>query len=466
MDTKVMTIIVAALVLFVFLIVLIASYKKAAPDEALIITGAALSGSSVEVNQETNSRVKIVKGGGVFVIPILQQATSMSLTTMKIDVTVSNTQSKTMVPVNVNATAILRVGSPKPMIAIASEKILGLSGEELREQLEEMVRGQIRTIVAEMEPIALVQDKQGFSESVLNNVVDQMGKFGLEVTGFTITNISDDNGFYSSTYKADIADKRREAANAIAIADFDMRKVAAENEEAAQEAEQKKAQHVSNFEKETAIIKAKNDKEAAESKAIAEQALALETAKAKKEVAVAEGDVAIIEQEKAAEVATKKVQVAEKEFEATIVTKQNAETKAIKSKAEADAQQIKAIGNAEAEAIQSKGLAEARVQTELAKAMEANGQAVLAQQIIALLPELAKALSEPLSNIDNMTVFNGTKGVTDNSVAGIAQTMAFVKSATGVDLNQIIDQRTSGLVTVSDKKVSASVEAENKAEEI
>ena len=443
-----------AIVIVAVLIIglLIASYHKTGPDQAMVITGALLGKSkSIDSNEEVNSRYKIVKGGGAFIIPVLQQMGLIDLGTMKIDVDVPNTQTQTMVPVNVNATAILRVGSPKSMIAIAAEKIMNLSDEALESQLSEMVRGQIRTIVSEMEPAELVKNKQKFSDSVLENVVSQMGQFGLEVTGLTITKIDDDNGFYKSMYEPDIAAKQRDAANAKARAQRETREVAAQEEQAAQEAEQKTKQNVSNFNKTTAIVEAQNEQE---SKAA--------EAEANRIIAEKNGDTEIMKQEKAAQVATKNVEIAKQRYQAEVVAKQQADSDAlrinadadaysVKATAEAKAAQVRAEGTAEADVIRVSGEAKAEAQAKLGEAFEKNGASMLAKQLIELLPQLVENAAKPLGAIDQMTVFDGGKGVTDTGLSTLPQIFDMIKSTTGMDIADMATQRAAGTVTLANE---------------
>lgn len=443
-----------AIVIVAVLIIglLIASYHKTGPDQAMVITGALLGKSkSIDSNEEVNSRYKIVKGGGAFIIPVLQQMGLIDLGTMKIDVDVPNTQTQTMVPVNVNATAILRVGSPKSMIAIAAEKIMNLSDEALESQLSEMVRGQIRTIVSEMEPAELVKNKQKFSDSVLENVVSQMGQFGLEVTGLTITKIDDDNGFYKSMYEPDIAAKQRDAANAKARAQRETREVAAQEEQAAQEAEQKTKQNVSNFNKTTAIVEAQNEQE---SKAA--------EAEANRIIAEKNGDTEIMKQEKAAQVATKNVEIAKQRYQAEVVAKQQADSDAlrinadadaysVKATAEAKAAQVRAEGTAEADVIRVSGEAKADAQAKLGEAFEKNGTSMLAKQLIELLPQLVENAAKPLEAIDQLTVFDGGKGVTDTGLSTLPQIFDMIKSTTGMDIADMATQRAAGTVTLANE---------------
>lgn len=446
-----MLVVIPVILLAIIIIaVLIGSYHKTGPDQAMVITGALLGkNKSVDTNSEVNSRSKIVKGGGAFVIPILQQRNLIDLRTMKIDVDVPNTQTQTMVPVNVNSTAILRVGSPKKMIAVAAEKIMNLSKDDLESQLSEMVRGQIRTIVSEMEPAELVKNKQKFSDSVLENVVSQMEQFGLEVTGFTITKIDDDNNFYKSTYEPDIAAKQRDAANAKARAEREIREVAAREEQAAQEAEQTTKQNISNFNKTTAIVEAKNQQESQSAEAEANRIIAEKN-----------GDVEIMKQEKAAQVATKNVDIAKQNYQAEVVAKQQAESDAqrinadanaysVKTNAEAKASQVRAEGTAEADIIRASGEAKADAQAKLGDAFEKNGQAMLMKQIIEVLPQLVENAAKPLEAIDSLTVFDGGKGVTDTGLSTLPQILEMVKSTTGMDIADMAQQRAAGMVTLA-----------------
>ena len=77
---------IALVVAFVILVMLVASrYKTVAPDEAMIITGAALGGKNV-LTDESARKVKIVRGGGAFIVPIVQQREHLSLLSHKLDV--------------------------------------------------------------------------------------------------------------------------------------------------------------------------------------------------------------------------------------------------------------------------------------------------------------------------------------------------------------------------------------------
>lgn len=66
-------IIIAVLVLLMLLIVFVSKYQTAKPDEALIISGSYLGSKNVHVDEGGN-KIKIVRGGGAFVLPVFQRS--------------------------------------------------------------------------------------------------------------------------------------------------------------------------------------------------------------------------------------------------------------------------------------------------------------------------------------------------------------------------------------------------------
>ena len=84
-----------------------------------------------------------------------------------------------------------------------------------------------------------------------------------------------------------------------------------------------------------------------------------------------------------------------------------------------------------------------------AEAYAKYNQAAITEMVIKALPEIAKNVAEPLTQIDKITIIgggdNGGNGV--NQVAGnvplvMAKTFEAVKEATGVDLTEIVKAQT------------------------
>ena len=77
---------VVVFVLAVLLIVYVTKYKTVGPDEALIVTGSYLGSKNVHTDDSGN-RIKIIRGGGTFVLPVFQQSEPLSLLSSKLEVT-------------------------------------------------------------------------------------------------------------------------------------------------------------------------------------------------------------------------------------------------------------------------------------------------------------------------------------------------------------------------------------------
>ena len=132
---------------------------------------------------------------------------------------------------------------------------------------------------------------------------------------------------------------------------------------------------------------------------------------------------------------------------------QEAEAKKAQAEAELFAKQqeaagIRAVGEAEAKAIEAKGLAEAEALEKKAEAMKKYGRAAMVEMIVKALPEMAKAIAEPLSTIDKVTIIDGNgEGSGVGSMGSyvpqvLAKTMESVKEVTGIDIADIMRANT------------------------
>ena len=75
-----------------------ARYKTVGPDKAMIVTGSYLGSKNVHID-ESGRKIKIIRGGGAFILPIFQQAEFVSLLSHKLDVTTPEVYTEQGVPV-------------------------------------------------------------------------------------------------------------------------------------------------------------------------------------------------------------------------------------------------------------------------------------------------------------------------------------------------------------------------------
>ena len=129
-GTTILIIIGIVLVILIALIgVFVSKYRTAGPDEALIVTGSYLGSKNVHVDEGGN-KIKIVRGGGTFVLPVFQQAEPLSLLSSKLDVSTPEVYTEQGVPVMADGTAIIKIGGSIEEIATAAEQFLGKTKED------------------------------------------------------------------------------------------------------------------------------------------------------------------------------------------------------------------------------------------------------------------------------------------------------------------------------------------------
>jgi flotillin len=106
---------------------------------------------------------------------------------------------------------------------------------------------------------------------------------------------------------------------------------------------------------------------------------------------------------------------------------------------------IKATGVAEAEIIARKGGAEAEAMKKKADSFKDYNQAAVLQVLLTALPEIARAIAEPLAKTDRITlVSTGGEGTGASRLTGdiakiMAELPAVVESLSGVDIRKLID---------------------------
>ena len=469
---------VVVFLLIAIVAVYVAKYRTAGPDEALIVTGSYLGSKNVHTDDSGN-KIKIIRGGGTFVFPVFQQAEPLSLLSSKLEVTTPEVYTEQGVPVMADGTAIIKIGSSISEIATAAEQFLGKDKHEREAEAREVLEGHLRSILGSMTVEEIYKNRDKFSQEVQRVASQDLAKMGLIIVSFTIKDVRDKNGYLESLGKPRIAQVRRDADIATAEAEKETRIKRALADQEAQKAELARATEIAEAEKDNQLKVAEYRREQEMAKARADQAYELESAKAKQEVTEQEMQVKIIERQKQIELEEKEILRREKQYDSEVKKKadadryaieQNAEAQKRKELAHADAEKYRiealakaeaekvrldgiakadserAQGETEAEIIRLKGLAEAEAKQKIAEAFEQYGQAAILDMIVRMMPEYAKQVAAPLSNIDKITVVDtgsGTNGgankVTSYATDLMASLQESLKESSGIDVKQLIE---------------------------
>ncbi|GAF12708.1 hypothetical protein JCM19045_1917 [Bacillus sp. JCM 19045] len=362
MATEIMVIIgIVVVILAVLLGVFVTRYRTAGPDEALIVTGSYLGGKNVNMD-EAGNRIKIVRGGGTFVMPVFQQAKPLSLLSSKLDVQTPEVYTEQGVPVIADGTAIIKIGGSIGEIATAAEQFLGKTREDREQEAKEVLEGHLRSILGSMTVEEIYKNRERFSQEVQKVASQDLAKMGLIIVSFTIKDLRDTNGYLESLGKPRIAQVKRDADIATADAEKETRIRQADANTQAKRAEIERATEIAESEKNNQLKVAAYRSEQEQAKAQADQAYHLQEARSKQDVTEQQMQIQIIERQKQIELEEKEIVRRERQYDAEVKKKadadrysveQSAEAQKSKHFAEADADKyrVEAMAKAEAEKV-------------------------------------------------------------------------------------------------------------------
>ncbi len=426
--------------------------RKVGPNQALIVYGA--------------GGTKVITGGSHFVIPLYQRAQDFSLELMSFDVAPSQDLYTTQgVAVNVEAVTQIKVRSDEESVKTAAEQFLSKRQEEREALIRLVMEGHLRGIVGQLTVEDLVKDPENVGAKMLKTVTPDMEKMGLEVISFTIKDVRDKNDYISNMGRPQIVQIRKQADIASALAQRDTQiqqanaareaavaKSAADQERVKAETESLALQAES--QRNLSLKKAAFDAEVKKQQASADKAYDIQANMMQQQV-IAEA-VKVTEVEKQAQIKVQQAEIQRRELElqATIQKAAEAERRRVETVAEAERQRlileaqgqadaakargmgdaeanrarglaeaevIRARGLAEAEVIRAKGEAEAEAMKVKAAAFHEYNQAAVLDKLLTGMPEIVRAISEPLSKVDKVTIVstgNGNNGMGASRITG------------------------------------------------
>lgn len=449
-------IIIGAVLVFLVIIGLLMAtqYRKVGPNEALIIAG----GRKRTITLPDGSKIKVgyryKLGGGTFVWPFIEKVYGLPLEVISIYIKTPEVLTHGGIPILAEASAQVKVDSSEEAIRLAAEQFLGTGKEGIRDVATNVLEGKVREVIGTMTVEEIYRGRQEFSRRVVEAAREDLARMGLVILSFSLKDISDTQGYIDALSKPVIAAAKRDAA--IAQAET-------EKEAIIKSSQARKEAEVARLQAEAQIAKAQWENEAkkAESqvfvnqkKAQADFSYELERNRLAQEIKREEAKVKQIEKEHAIQIEELEIKRKEKELEANVLKPADARKYQIKAEAEAEEIRLMAEGKGKAEAmrleaearaeeIRLRGLAEAEAMMKKAQAWERYNEAALLETFIKVLPELAKAIAEPLSKVDKIVIIGGEKGLGTSQITGqITQIMAqmpeVLKTLTGADLSKFL----------------------------
>ena len=453
MGTIILSILPFAIIALVVIVLFCTGYVKAPPDVAYVISG-------------LHKKPRILIGKAGLKVPFFERLDKLYLGAIQIDVkTGSSVPTAEYINVRVDSTVSVKVSEQPELMTLAAQNFLNVDREEIASKINDLLEGNIREIVGQMNLTDMVSDRKLFSEKVQENAVPDLARYGLELITFNVQNFSDDNDVITNLGIDNVEQIRKKAAIAKSDAQREIAIAEAANNKEANDARVKAAEDMATRNNDLAIKQAQLKQEADTRQAQADAAASIEAENQRKLRDVAATDANIAKAEREAELKQKQIQLKEYELDALVRKQADAdkyaaeqqaaanlikrqkeaeakayemeqEARAMKARAEAEkytaeqkAAGIAAVGEAEASAIEKK-----------AEAQKKMGEASVLEMYLKALPEVVKNAAEPLNNVDKITVYGeggNTKLVSD--VMQIAdKIMNGLSEATGIDLKEVL----------------------------
>ncbi len=491
--------VVALVIIVVFLLRIVGGLlRKVGPNQALIVYGA--------------GGTKVITGGSHFVVPLYQRAQDFSLELMSFDVAPRQALYTTQgVAVNVEAVTQIKVRSDTESIKTAAEQFLSKTQEDRENLIRLVMEGHLRGIVGQLTVEDLVKDPESVGGKMLRTVTPDMEKMGLEVISFTIKDVRDENDYITNMGRPQIAEIRKQADIASALAQRDTQieqansarqsavaRASADQERVKAEAESLALQAAS--QRNLSLKKAEFDAEVKKQQAAADKAYDIQSNISQQQVVTEAIRVTEVEKNAQIKVQQAEIQRRELELQATVQKAAEAERRRVETVAEAERQRVileaqgladavktrglgdaeatrarglaeaeitRARGLAEAEVIRAKGEAEADAMKVKASAFHEYNQAAVLDKLLTGLPEIVRAIAEPLSKVDKVTIVStgasdssagmGASRLTGDIVNMVAQVPALFELLSGTRIGDLMS-RIPALAN-SDDKVPAETNA-------
>ena len=438
-------------------------YRKAGPHEALVVYGF--------------RGMRIIKGKGTVIIPMIENARELSLELMSFDVAPKqDLYTKQGVAVTVEAVAQIKVKSDTESIMTASEQFLTKGPVEREGLIRLVMEGHLRGIIGQLTVEEIVKQPEMVSDRMRSTCAEDMNKMGLEVISFTIKEVRDQNEYITNMGRPDIARIKRDADVATAEAERDtaMRRAIATREAAVAKAQADQERVLaetlslakqSEAQRDLEVKKAEYAEMVKKQQATADKAYEIQTNIMQQQLVVESVKVQQAEREQQVLVQEAEINRREKELIATVLKPAEVERQRIETLAGAEKQRLtleaegKAAstrnqGEAVAEIIFKKGEAEAKAMNVKAEAFQEYNQAAVIDKLISGMPEIVRALAAPLAQVDRITIVStgdghaaGVNKITGDIAQMAAQVPALFEALSGMNVQELM----SKVRTIGDK---------------
>jgi flotillin len=184
-------------------------YKKCPSNEIMVVYG--------YIRGERSA--KTYHGGGAFIWPVIQSYQYMSLEPMQLKVDLRGALAANNIRINVPSTFTVALDTDPAMMNTAAIRLLGMSQPDIEELASEIIFGQLRLVVAQMEIEEINKDRETFEKNIRVFVGKELRTVGLNLINVNIRDITDEANYIQNLSEEATARARKEAEISIAAQD-------------------------------------------------------------------------------------------------------------------------------------------------------------------------------------------------------------------------------------------------------
>src|ERR1043165_9716365 len=181
-------------VVIIFLAIWASRYTKVGPNQVLIVSGRKHTFTEADGTRQYRG-FRVVKGGGTFVIPVIEKVDVLSLELLTIDVQTPEVYTSKGVPVRVDGVAQIKVRGDDISIATSAEQFLSKGTDEIKSIAMQTLEGHLRAILGTLTVEDIYQNRDAFAAKVQEVAAGDMANMGLGIVRFTIRDIRDGQGY-------------------------------------------------------------------------------------------------------------------------------------------------------------------------------------------------------------------------------------------------------------------------------
>lgn len=168
------TVLMVVAFLFVALGVILKQYKRCPPNRILVIYG----------KTERGDAAVCVHGGAKLVMPVIQDCGWLSLEPIRVEVSRQRTASGRTIGDPLPRVFSVAIGTTPEMMQTAAVRLLGLTGDQIRQQAEDIIVARLDALIDAVDAGELKPGTDAFYQRLEDSIGPELGKLGLVLINF------------------------------------------------------------------------------------------------------------------------------------------------------------------------------------------------------------------------------------------------------------------------------------------